>query len=85
MSSVPLFSALNVCTLATLEAKLEWANLLGGWTSFHEDEVGNALYVMMAGVKVRDNDRHERPVASIQAGDTVREMALLDGGSQEVV
>jgi NTE family protein len=83
LSSVPLLSALDESALSAFEAELDSLSLPGGGILFREGEVGTALYIVTAGslgVLVRGEDGHDVLVARVQAGETVGEMALLDGG-----
>jgi NTE family protein len=80
--SVPLLSALDASALAAFEAELDSLSLPGGEILFREGEVGDALYIVTAGslgVAVRGDGGHDVLVARVQAGETVGEMALLDG------
>jgi NTE family protein len=83
LSSVPLLSALDESALSAFKAELDSLSLPGGGILFREGEVGTALYIVTAGslgVAVRGEDGHDALVARVQAGETVGEMALLDGG-----
>ena len=83
LSSVPLLSALDESALSAFEAQLDSLSLPGGGILFREGEVGTALYIVAAGslgVAVRGEDGRDVLVARVQAGETVGEMALLDGG-----
>jgi NTE family protein len=83
LSSVPLLSALDESALSAFEAELDSLSLAGGGILFREGEVGTALYIVTAGslgVTVRGEDGHDALVARVQSGETVGEMALLDGG-----
>jgi NTE family protein len=83
LSSVPLLSALDESSLAALQAELEWLSVPGGATLFCEDQIADALYLVIAGclgVTVRGKDGHDVLVARCQAGEIVGEMGLLGGG-----
>src|ERR1700730_4494395 len=83
LSSVPILSALDEPTLAALEAELKWVRVPGGQTLFRENDVADALYVVMAGclgVSVSDGHGGDTLVSRIVAGETVGEMGVLDGG-----
>jgi NTE family protein len=83
LSSAPLLSALDESALSAFEAELDSLNLPGGAILFREGEVATALYIVTAGslgVAVRGEDGRDALVARVQAGETVGEMALLDGG-----
>jgi CRP-like cAMP-binding protein len=83
LSSVPLLGGLDESSLVALEAELEWLSVPGGATLFYEDQIPDALYVVISGclgVTVRGTDGGEVRVARCQAGDTVGEMGLLGGG-----
>jgi NTE family protein len=80
---LPLLSALDEPSLAALQAELEWLSLPGGAILFREDQVADALYVVVAGclgVTVRGKDGHDVLLARCQAGEIVGEMGLLGGG-----
>ena len=83
LSSVPLLSGLDESALVALESELKWLSVPGGATLFYEDQIPDALYVVISGclgVTVRGTDGGEMRVARCQAGDTVGEMGLLGGG-----
>jgi NTE family protein len=83
LSSVPLLRALDESTLAALDAELEWVRVPGGQTLFRENDVADALYVVMSGclgVSVSDGQGRDTLVSRIVAGETVGEMGILDGG-----
>src|ERR1700693_3538078 len=83
LSCLPLLSALDESSLAALQAELEWLSVPGGATLFCEDEIADALYVVIAGclgVTVRGKGGHDVLVARCQAGEIVGEMGLLGGG-----
>jgi NTE family protein len=83
LSSLPLLSTLDRRSLAALEAELKWVCIPGGQTLFCENEVADALYIVMTGclgVIVRGRDEHDILISRIPAGETVGEMGLLDGG-----
>jgi CRP-like cAMP-binding protein len=83
LSSVPLLRALDEPTLAALDAELKWVRVPGGQTLFRENDVADALYVVMSGclgVSVSDGHGGDTLVSRIVAGETVGEMGILDGG-----
>jgi NTE family protein len=83
LSSVALLSALDGPTLAALEAELKWVRVPGGQILFRENDVADALYVVMSGclgVSVSDGHGGDALVSRIVAGETVGEMGILDGG-----
>src|SRR5712672_2574932 len=83
LSSLPLLSALDEPSLAALQAELEWLSLPGGAILFREDQIADALYVVVAGclgVTVRGKDGQDVLLARCQAGEIVGEMGLLGGG-----
>ncbi|HEX4555770.1 MAG TPA: patatin-like phospholipase family protein [Xanthobacteraceae bacterium] len=83
LSSLPLLGALDESSLAALQAELEWLSLPGGATLFCEDQIADALYIVIAGslgVTVRHKDGQDLLVARCQAGELVGEMGLLGGG-----
>jgi NTE family protein len=83
LSSVPLLSALDELSLAALDAQLQWVRVPGGQTLFRENDIADALYVVMSGclgVTVSDGHGRDTVVSRIVAGETVGEMGILDGG-----
>jgi NTE family protein len=85
LSGVPLFGELDAPSLAALDAEVERLDLPGGATLFREGEVADALYVLLAGclgVTIRDGKGDDVMIARVHAGETIGEMALLDGGSR---
>jgi NTE family protein len=83
LSSVPLLRALDGPSLAALDAELKWVRVPGGQTLFRENDVADALYVVMSGclgVSVSDGHGRDTLVSRIVAGETVGEMGILDGG-----
>jgi NTE family protein len=83
LSGVPLFGALDPSSLAALDAELDRLVLPGGATLFREGEDADALYVVLAGclgVTIRTGRGDAVLVARVHAGETIGEMALLDGG-----
>jgi len=83
LSSVPLLSALDAPSLAALDAELKRVNVPGGQTLFRENDIADALYVVMSGclgVSVSDGHGCDTLVSRIVAGETVGEMGILDGG-----
>lgn len=83
ISSLPLLGGLDDLSLAAVNAELKRVCIRGGHTLFRENEVADALYIVMTGclgVIVRNSDGHDILVSRIPAGETVGEMGLLDGG-----
>jgi NTE family protein len=83
LSGVPLFGALDAPSLAALEAELVRLYVPGGRILFCEGEVADALYVVLAGclgVTIRSGKGDVALIARIHTGETIGEMALLDGG-----
>jgi NTE family protein len=83
LSSVLLLSTLDEPTLAALEAELKWVRVPGGQILFRENDVADALYVVMSGclgVSVSDGHGGDTLISRIVAGETVGEMGILDGG-----
>jgi NTE family protein len=83
LSSVPLLSALDEPSLAALDAELKRVSVPGGQTLFRENDVADALYVVMSGclgVSVSDGHGRDSLVSRVIAGETVGEMGVLDGG-----
>jgi NTE family protein len=85
LSGVSLFGELDAPSLAALDAEVERLDLPGGATLFREGEVADALYVLLAGclgVTIRGGKGDDVMIARVHAGETIGEMALLDGGSR---
>jgi NTE family protein len=83
LSAVPLLSALDELSLAALDAELKRVLIPGGQTLFHENDVADALYIVISGclgVIVSDGHGRDILVSRIVAGETVGEMGLFDGG-----
>jgi Cyclic nucleotide-binding domain len=81
LSALPLLDALDDASLVALEREFKELVLPGGRTLFSENEVADALYVVLAGslgVMARGTDGRDMLIARIQGGETVGEMALLD-------
>jgi NTE family protein len=82
LSRVPLLSALDEASLTELGRELKWVFVPGGQTLFRQNEVADALYIVMTGclgVIIRDSNGRDALVSRIVAGETVGEMGLLDG------
>jgi hypothetical protein len=74
LSCVPLLSSLDESSLAAFEAEFEWVSVPSGSTLFREDQVADAVYVVIAGclgVTVRGNDGQDVLVARTRAGETI--------------
>jgi NTE family protein len=83
LSHVPLLSTLDEASLGELGGDLKWVFVPGGQTLFRQNEVADALYIVITGclgVIVRDSNGQDTLVSRIVAGETVGEMGLLDGG-----
>src|ERR1700675_315568 len=82
LSSVPLLSALDEPSLAAIDAELKWVRVPGGQTLFRENDVADALYVVMSGclgVSVSDGHGRDTLVSRIVAGETVGGVGFLAG------
>jgi NTE family protein len=83
ISSLTSLGGLDELALAAVDAGLKRVCIPGGHTLFRENEIADALYIVMTGclgVIVRNSDGHDVLVSRIPAGETVGEMGLLDGG-----
>jgi NTE family protein len=83
MAVLRRLTALDDSWLRAFRSEVEWLSVPAGWTLFRECEVADALYVVISGclrVTVRDDNGGDIPVARIQSGETVGEMALFAGG-----
>jgi NTE family protein len=83
LSSLAFLRTLDEISLAALEAELVRMCVPGGEILFRENDLADALYIVIAGclaVTVRSSNGRDMTVARIRAGDVVGEMALLDGG-----
>jgi NTE family protein len=81
LAGLPLFGALDAPSLAALEAELDRLAVPGGATLFREGEGADALYLVLSGclgVTIRNGDG-TRVIARVHAGETIGEMAVLDG------
>jgi lysophospholipid hydrolase len=77
-----LFGQLEEGALLELEEALEPVWIEGGTTLFRQGEAGDALYLVVSGrlqVLVQANGEKPRVVAELGYGETVGEMALLEG------
>ncbi len=77
-----LFGELEEPALRALEAELEVLWIEGGKTLFRRGEAGDALYLVLGGkLKVLAENAGEEPrvLAEIGRGETIGEMAVLDG------
>lgn len=77
---VPLFAACTNKDLRMVARHAERAAVASGHVLIEEGEVGREFFVVVAGVgRVT---REGRRVATLEAGDSFGEMALLDGGAR---
>jgi CRP-like cAMP-binding protein len=82
LSSVPFLNGCDESSFDALEAELEWLSVPGGATLFCEDQLPDALYVVIAecfGVTVRGSDGGEVRVARCQVGEIVARWGCLEG------
>lgn len=76
-----LFAALDSEVLKDLQAELEPITLASGQTLFHQDEEGDALFIVISGrLRVtRESDEGAVVLGEAAPGETVGEIALLGG------
>jgi CRP/FNR family transcriptional regulator, cyclic AMP receptor protein len=82
LARVPLFSSLTPVQLAALAANTHKRRYKRGEVIVTQGETSKALYVLMVGrasVVARDSKGKEIILASIQQGDYLGEMSVLDG------
>lgn len=77
-----LFGDLDVMALQTMQEQLTWRRLADGETLFHQGEVGTSMYIVVNGrlqvvLGAEEDERTERVLGEIGAGETVGEFALL--------
>jgi CRP-like cAMP-binding protein len=80
---VALFASLPAETLAELGTHLRRHAYKKGTIVFHKDQAGDALYILESGrirVFLPSESGNEFTVDTLEPGDVLGEMALLDGG-----
>lgn len=82
LSAVPLFQSLEPREVETLAKLLEEIAYRGGETVFHENDPGDAMYIVHDGavrIWTHDEDVHEVTLAVLDPGQFFGELAVLDG------
>lgn len=85
LSRVPLFKRLEPHELEHLAEEIDQVNYQAGETIFHENDHGDALYVLEEGsvrIWVYDTDVKEVTLAELKPGDFFGELAVLDKGER---
>lgn len=68
--------------LLDIELKMEWVEILGGETLFHQGETGDALFFIISGrLRAFTEDEHGKSsaIGDIMRGEMVGEMAIFTG------
>lgn len=82
LSAVPLFQSLEEKEIEKLAQLLEEVSYRGGETVFHQNDAGDAMYIVRDGavrIWTRDQDVHEVTLAVLDPGQFFGELAVLDG------
>jgi uncharacterized membrane protein len=82
LSAVPLFQSLEPREVETLAKLLEEISYRGGESVFHENDPGDAMYIVRTGavrIWTHDEDVHEVTLAVLDPGQFFGELAVLDG------
>jgi CRP-like cAMP-binding protein len=82
LSSAPFFQSLDSTALNDLLPALDWIQLAGGKTLFRAGDLGDAMYVVIAGRLRISTTRYngtEEIIREITPGESVGELALLTG------
>jgi len=82
LASATLFRTVDPATLENLLPGLEWIFLPGGETLFRAGDVGDSMYVVMAGrlrIIAQGSDGKDEAIREVARGETVGELALLTG------
>jgi NTE family protein len=82
LSSATLFQTVDRAALEDLLPSLDWVFLPGGETLFRAGDIGNSMYVVMAGrlrIIAESNDGNKEAIREIARGESVGELALLTG------
>jgi CRP/FNR family transcriptional regulator, cyclic AMP receptor protein len=85
LSRVPLFKRLEPHELEHLAEEIDQVNYPAGETIFHENDHGDALYVVEEGsvrIWVYDQDVKDVTLAELKPGDFFGELAVLDQGER---
>ncbi|MBA2341350.1 MAG: DUF1003 domain-containing protein [Pyrinomonadaceae bacterium] len=85
VAAIPLFKSLAPEEIASLAGLLKETTFQDGETIFHENEPGDAMYIVRRGrvrIWTRDADTNEVTLALLEAGAFFGELAVLDGGER---
>lgn len=85
LSMVTLFRQLDPDELEKLAVEVDQVHVKVGETIFHEQDQGDALYVIDEGavrIWVRDEDVQEVTISELKAGDFFGELSVLDNGKR---
>jgi CRP/FNR family transcriptional regulator, cyclic AMP receptor protein len=85
LSRVPIFKRLEPQELEHLAEEIDQVNYSAGETIFHENDRGDALYVLEEGsvrIWVYDEDVQQVTLAELKPGDFFGELAVLDQGER---
>jgi CRP/FNR family cyclic AMP-dependent transcriptional regulator len=85
LARIPLFGRLDQTELETLAESVDQVKYKAGEAIFHENDVGDALYVIDEGsvrIWVHDADVKEVTLSELRPGEFLGEMAVLDGGER---
>src|SRR2546430_6711845 len=82
-AELPLYQSLNTEEIAELNAMLEDVSYQEGETIFHQNDPGDAAYIIRDGtirIWTHDEDAREVTLARLGPNDFFGELAVLDGG-----
>src|SRR5256885_13971678 len=82
MAELPLYQGLNTEEIAELNALLEDVSYREGETIFHQNDPGDAAYIIRSGavrIWTHDEDAREVTLARLGPNDFFGELAVLDG------
>ena len=85
LARIPLFKRLEPHELEHLAGEIDQVNYPAGETIFHENDHGDALYVVEEGsvrIWVYDQDVKDVTLAELKPGDFFGELAVLDQGER---
>jgi uncharacterized membrane protein len=85
LALVPLFGQLDEHELAKLADEVDEVSFKSGQTIFHENDQGDALYVIERGavcIWVTDEDLQQITLSELKPGDFFGELSVLDKGER---
>jgi CRP/FNR family transcriptional regulator, cyclic AMP receptor protein len=85
LSQIPMFKQLDLLELENLAKCVDQVTYKAGEDIFHENDRGDALYVVDAGairIWVRDEDTQEITLSELRHGDFFGELSVFDGGER---